>query len=67
MENLRKELKNWKIIDYGSFIDQTLFQLRKDISNPSTSEDAKYYLLKNLPYYEDLQKNYNQIQKMFDF
>ncbi len=63
MENLRKELKNWEIIDYGSFIDKTLFQLRKDISNPSTSEDAKYYLLKNLPYYEDLQKNYNQIQK----
>ncbi len=37
MENLRKELKNWKIIDYRSFIDKTLFQLRKDISNPAIS------------------------------
>ena len=63
MENLRKELKNWEIIDYGSFIDKTLFQLRKDISNPAISQDGRYNLLKQLPYYEDLQKNYNQIQK----
>ena len=60
--NLIQELKNWKIIDYGSFIDKTLFQLKKDIVNPNISEDGKYYLLKNLPYYEDLQKNYNNIK-----
>lgn len=63
MENLIKELKNWKISDYGSFIDKTLFQLKKDISNPNTTQDGKYNLLKNLQYYEDLRKNYNQIQK----
>lgn len=62
MANLIKELKNWKITDYGSFIDKTLFQLKKDISNPAISQDGRYNLLKQLPYYEDLQKNYNQIQ-----
>ena len=59
--NLIQELKNWKIIDYGSFIDKTLFQLKKDIVNPNISEDGKYYLLKNLPYYEDLKTNYNKV------
>ncbi len=66
MENLIKELRNWKISDYGSFIDKTLFQLKKDISNPNLSYDGKYYLLKNLSYYEDLQKNYRKIEKVVE-
>ncbi|AZL53799.1 hypothetical protein EI285_04075 [Aliarcobacter skirrowii] len=61
LTNIIQELKNWKIYDYGSFIDKTLFQLKKDISNPNTSEDGKYYLLKKLPYYEDLKTNYNKV------
>ena len=61
VSSIIQELKNWKIYDYGSFIDKTLFQLKKDISNPNTSEDGKYYLLKKLPYYEDLKINYNKV------
>ena len=38
-----------------------LVKLKKDISNPNTSEDGKYYLLKKLPYYEDLKTNYNKV------
>ena len=35
-----------------------LIQKQFTISN---SEDGKYYLLKKLPYYEDLKINYNKV------
>gem|GEM_PF-3897592 len=59
---ITKELRNWKIYDYGKFIDGSLIDLKRDISNPMLPYSAKYYLLKKLAFYEDLQNNYNKIK-----